>query len=87
MDGSMNDAQKRGLARLMLRWPQRRMELRQRCSNGAGLLELCEAYEVTCEAASYWAKMISPVGEARAEEYRALALEIEREINQALASG
>ncbi|HVK90144.1 hypothetical protein AB4Z40_35180 [Bosea sp. 2YAB26] len=82
----MNDVQKRGLARLMLRWPQRRMELRQKCSSGAGLLDLCEVYQVTCEAASYWEKITSPAGEARAEEYRALALEIEREVNEALAS-
>lgn len=81
----MNDAQKRGLARLMLRWPQRRAELRQKWSRIAGLPALFEAYELTCEAAAHWSKISSPTGHDRAEEYRVLALEIEQEIDDAIS--
>ncbi|RXT47690.1 hypothetical protein B6S44_24855 [Bosea sp. Tri-44] len=78
----MNPAQRRGLARLMLRWPQRRMELRDRCGQDTRFLELSEDYETACGAADYWAKSGSLEGQTRAEEYRALAFEIEREIDE-----
>jgi len=78
----MNQAQRRGLARLMLRWPQRRTELRARCGKDTRFLELSEAYETACEAADYWAKSSSPEARARAEEYRALSSEIERDIDE-----
>ena len=41
----MNSAQRRGLTRLMLRWPQRRTELRGRCGRDSPFLELSEVYE------------------------------------------
>lgn len=78
----MNQTQRRGLARLMLRWPQRRMELRDRCGQDTRFLELSEAYETACEAVDYWVNSGLPEGPTRAEEYRALAFEIERDIDE-----
>lgn len=76
----MDQAQKRGLARLLLRWPERRTELRQRFVQDQRLAELCGAYEAACEAASYWSKSADGVGPARAHEYRSLAIETEQDI-------
>ena len=58
----MEHAQARGLARLMLRWPERRAELRRKAAHDAHLLALCEAYEAACGAAEYWAKERPPLG-------------------------
>lgn len=76
----MNQAQRSGFARLMLRWPHRRVDLSERCSQDSRFLELFEAYEAACWAADYWANSTSPEGRARAEEYRALISELERDI-------
>lgn len=76
----MEQAQKRGLARLMLRWPERRAELRQKFTQDPRLPELCEAYEAACEAAAYWTKSSAAVGAERAEEYRALITATEQDI-------
>lgn len=76
----MDQAQKRGLARLMLRWPERRAQLRQRFAQDPRLVELCEAYETACEAAAYWTKSSAPVGPERAEEYQALMRATEQDI-------
>lgn len=76
----MDQAQKRGLARLLLRWPERRSELRQRFAWDPRLVELCEAYEVACEAAAYWSKSSDEVGPARVREYQSLAIDTEQDI-------
>ena len=76
----MDQAQKRGLARLLLRWPERRAELRQRFSQDPRLVELCEAYEAACEAAAYWSKSAAEIGPTRAREYQALAMDTEQDI-------
>lgn len=76
----MEQAQKRGLARLMLRWPERRVQLRERFARDPRLVELCEAYETACEAATYWTKSSAPAGPERAEEYHALASATEQDI-------
>ncbi|MDU0339998.1 hypothetical protein [Bosea rubneri] len=77
---AMEQAQRRGLARLMLRWPNRRTELREKFARDQRLVELCEAYEAACEAAAYWAKSAAAVGKQRAEEYNALASATEQDI-------
>jgi hypothetical protein len=76
----MDKAQKRGLARLMLRWPERRAVLRQHYAEDPGFAELCDAYETACDAALYWAKSTAPVGAERAEEYQALMTATEQDI-------
>lgn len=76
----MNQARKRGLARLMLRWPERRAELRQRYATDPGFAELCDAYETACDAAAYWGKSTAAFGPDRAEEYRGLMTATEQDI-------
>jgi hypothetical protein len=76
----MEQAQRRGLARLMLRWPDRRAALREKCARDPPLVELCEAYEAACEAAAYWAKSSAAIGRERAEEYNTLASATEQDI-------
>ena len=76
----MDRAQKRGLARLLLRWPERRAVLRQRFSQDPRLVELCEAYETACEAAAYWSKSTDAIGPARARVYQSLATDTEQDI-------
>lgn len=76
----MEGARKRGLARLMLRWPERRLLLRKLSFNDPSLCDLFEAYELACEAAAYWAKADSPLGLERAREYQALAAATEEDI-------
>lgn len=76
----MEKVQRRGLARLMLRWPEKRAQLKAGFDSDARLAELCEAYEVACEAASYWAKSPAPVSSERVEEYRLLANATEQDI-------
>lgn len=68
----------------MLRWPQRRLELRQ--GYAPRLLELFEDYELACEAADHWRAVTSPEGRSRAEEYRVLAREIEQDIEETLTT-
>ncbi|WP_248310003.1 hypothetical protein [Bosea sp. WAO] len=77
---AMEQAQRRGLARLMLRWPNRRTELREKFARDPRLVELCEAYEAACEAAAYWAKSPATVSKQRLEEYNALASATEQDI-------
>ncbi|KAB1072478.1 hypothetical protein [Methylobacterium planeticum] len=81
----MERSQQRGLARLLLRHPERRQELRRKFAENAQLRELCEAYEAACEAAEYWAKSSDPVGPARTEEYRELATATEEDIFHAIS--
>lgn len=76
----MDATRKRGLARLMLRWPERRTILKERFLTDPSVSELCEAYETACEAVAYWAKIPSDLADARSEEYRSLAVETEQDI-------
>lgn len=76
----MRNARKRGLARLMLRWPDRRAQLRLISCDDPGLADLFEAYELAWEAAGYWAKIDSGVAAERTREYRALAIATEEDI-------
>ncbi|SFD66949.1 hypothetical protein SAMN05428997_14022 [Bosea sp. CRIB-10] len=76
----MDQAQIRGLARLMLRWPERRAVLREKCIADPRLAELCEAYETACEAAAYWAKSPTQTGRQRTQEYNMLASATEQDI-------
>lgn len=76
----MEKAQRRGLARLMLRWPQKRAALKTLFDRDARIAELCEAYEVACEAASYWDKSAAPAALERSQEYRSLMIATEQDI-------
>ncbi|KAA0121891.1 hypothetical protein CIW48_21325 [Methylobacterium sp. P1-11] len=76
----MGCSERRGLARLMLRYPERRAAFRRKAADDPYFLELCEAYEAACEAAEYWSKSSEPVAADRTHEYRALASEVEEDI-------
>jgi hypothetical protein len=80
----MQDAERRGLARLMLRWPAKRAQLAERARVDRHFSELCEAYESACAAAEYWAHSPAPVAIERLAEYRALASATENDILQSL---
>lgn len=81
----MECSQKRGLARLLLRHPEHRDELRRKYAQNAHIRELCDAYEAACEAAEYWAKSSDQIGPTRAEEYRELATATEEDILRVLS--
>jgi hypothetical protein len=81
----MSNAMRRGLARLMLRWPEKRAELVRRAQQDARFCELCEAYESACEAIEYWTHSSAPTAEERAAEYRALASATEHDILDTLS--
>lgn len=72
--------QRAGLARLMLRWPEGRAALRQNSAFDQMLLDLCESYDLACDAATYWSKTNSPGSAAIADEYRWIVSELEFEI-------
>ena len=76
----MEHAQRRGLARLMLLWPEHRDALRAKVPQDIHLMELCEAYEAACEAVLFWSRSQEPFAPSRVEEYRELALGVEQDI-------
>lgn len=76
----MEHSQKRGLARLLLRWPEHRSLLRGRIADDPYLLELIGAYEAACEAIEYWSRSKSAVAMERVEEYRQLCIATEQDI-------
>jgi hypothetical protein len=84
-EASMERSERRGLARLLLRYPERREALRIKAAADANFRELCDAYEAACEAASYWSKSGEPVGPERAREYTQLARDVEEDILRNLA--
>jgi len=72
--------QKRGLARLMLRWPEYRSNLRRCVKEDPYLLDLVGAYESACEAVDYWTRSSSAIADERVEEYRQLLTATEHDI-------
>ncbi|GJE45885.1 hypothetical protein F6X53_14730 [Methylobacterium soli] len=76
----MGRSERRGLARLMLRYPERREAFRRKAADDPYFLELCDAYEATCEAAEYWARSSEPFAPERTCEYRRLATDVEEDI-------
>ncbi|MGO4176001.1 hypothetical protein [Bosea sp. TAF32] len=78
----MTPEQKAGLARLMLRWPERREQLKraaERC------IDLYEGYELAWRAYVRWTQQTEPNAAAIAEEYRKILIELELEIAGFLA--
>jgi hypothetical protein len=73
-------AQKRGLARLLLRWPEYRSNLSRRAKSDPDLMDLIGAYETACEAVEYWSRATGTVANERAEEYRQLLIATEHDI-------
>jgi hypothetical protein len=76
----MEQTQRRGMAKLMLRWPKYRVALRERAMADPYLLELIGAYESACEAFDYWSSATVAVAGDRANEYRELLLATEDDI-------
>ena len=78
----MTREQRAGIARLMLRWPEARAALRLKGASDQMLLDLCEGYELACDAVIYWSKSNVPGAAAIADEYRDIASELEFEIRE-----
>ncbi len=76
----MEHVQKRGLARLLLRWPEYRSNLRRCAKDDPYLLELIGAYETACEAVEYWSHADNIMAGERSEEYRQLMEATEQDI-------
>ncbi len=83
----MTKERRAGLARLMLRWPEGRAALRMKSESDPVLIELCEGYDLACEAAAYWLKSSAANAAAIAEEYRCLIAELESDIRQRASMG
>lgn len=71
--------QKRGLARLLIRWPDRRDQL-VRAARSQTMMDICESYELAWSAALHWAKAPGSKAAEIATEYRLLIIEIEQEV-------
>lgn len=78
----MTREQRAGLARLMLRWPEGRAALRAKEASNETLLDLCESYDLACNAAIHWSKSDTPGAAEIADEYRGLIAELEFEARQ-----
>ncbi len=76
----MEQAQKLGLSRLLLRWPERRAALRMCVAHDPQLAELCEAYETACVATEYWMKSNAVIAPVRVAEYNDLASAMEPDV-------
>lgn len=74
----MKPEQRSGLARLMLRWPDRRAEL-ERAAEGP-ILDLYESYEEASLACAKWARQTDSAAIAITEDYRRLLGDLEDEI-------
>ncbi|RXT57430.1 hypothetical protein B6S44_03135 [Bosea sp. Tri-44] len=81
----MEQAEKRGLSRLLLRWPERRAALRSSLERDPHLAELCEAYETACAASEYWSRSNSALAQQRVAEYRSIIAALEQDIIKSLA--
>ncbi|PTM41547.1 hypothetical protein [Bosea sp. 124] len=79
----MDITSKRGFARLMLRLPEYRTELRQHADHPQ-LKELGEAYELAFEAAAFWSRSTASVASACTAEYRDLVFDLEQDVLHSL---
>jgi len=79
----MQEGARRGLARLMLRWPDRRSQL-ERASERASIADLYSAYDMACSAVEHWSHSNEPNAEDRLNEYRALVSATEKDILELL---
>ena len=73
----MTLTQRRGRARLMLRLPHWRVAFDQ--SRDPAFLDICEAYELTCNGLAFWISSDAPKRAERIVEYEALATSLESE--------
>jgi hypothetical protein len=66
----------------MLRWPEGRASLRLAGNSDRILLDLCESYDLACNAAAYWSKATLPDAREIADDYRNLVAELEAEARE-----
>lgn len=71
----MTLTQRRGRARLMLRLPHWRVAFDQ--SRDPAFLDICEAYELTCNGLEFWRSSDAPTRSERIAEYHELATSLE----------
>ena len=82
----MTNERKAGLARLLLRYPERRLAI-LRVAMTPTMAELCESYELACVAAEYWAEVAGSEAAAITAEFRLLIVAIEAEVSRELTDG
>ena len=68
------------------RFPDKKHSIDLLMTEDPEFLALCEDYDICVDAVRYWAKSKDPEAETRVIEYRALILELEDEIIQALVA-
>lgn len=78
----MTREQRAGLARLMLRWPEGRAALHLKAASDVIFLDLCESYELACDASAYWSSSRAAGARGIADEYRLLISELEFEARE-----
>lgn len=78
----MTREQRAGLARLMLRWTEGRAALHLQAASDDDFLELCESYELACDASAYWSSSNAAGAGGIADEYRLLISELEVEARE-----
>jgi hypothetical protein len=64
----------------MVRLPEKRAELQQKHSTSFEFSELCEAYDLACDAAIYWSKSTAANALSIANDYRVMIGDIEQDI-------
>lgn len=73
-----------GLARLLLRYPERRHAI-LRVALTPTMADLCESYELACVAAEHWAEVPGSKAAAMTAEFRLLIGAIEAEVTRELS--
>jgi hypothetical protein len=82
----ISSARRCGLARLMLRWPDRREALKTHLQDTPHMAEMCEAYEAACSAVEHWIRSTDRIAASRVAEYRSVIAGLEQDILAMIAS-
>ena len=76
----MTHQERSGLARLMLRWPERREKLSRACA----LFDLFAGYSLACQSADLWSRQAGERAELIAKDYREVISALELQISESL---
>jgi hypothetical protein len=76
-------AERRGLFRLMSKWPEMRPQLADCGSSDPDFISLCELYDEACAALENWRRSPAAVAPARIAEYEQLVSDLEIDVRSA----